>query len=127
MSDTKIPAWAVESARELHERITGNPGTAEDFGLLERGAKQKIADIIAKHAPRPMRLRWERKQTDDPAAFRQEAKSPFQIDYAIWRSGMSDIYFMNGSAYKSIYEAECAAQADFAARLEKCTEAGDAE
>lgn len=124
MSDqTKPPAWAVEAATDIL------------YDHLERPRQQYIdsaAAIIAKHAPRPMRLRWV--QVDAQTAV---ADSEFG-SYSVWefqdedgvrcymrRKGEHGGTLVKGAT--SLDQAKAAAQADFAERVAKCMEAGDAE
>lgn len=100
---TKPLAWAVEAAKELHPH----------YG---RGTIRLVAAIIAKHAPRPMRLQW--KTDNDGATF--YADTPF----GRYKVGKSWWTFNDGSDHNfdGHDENKTAAEAHFDERVAKCME-----
>ena len=114
MSDTALPVWAMMAAEEIKVRHL-DVTTDDDL-------KTDIARIIAEHAPKVRMLEWQHFTTADPAAHWEHATSVFGVDYDVQRSGMSDIYFMNGSMFKSAADAKAAANADFKRRVMECFE-----
>lgn len=116
-NDTTLPAWEKKAAEAIEVHIQGcreNQDGDETPGTIAR--------IIAEHAPKVRMLEWQHFTTADPAAHWEHATSVFGVDYDVQRSGMSDIYFMNGSMFKSATDAKAAAQADFERRVMECFE-----
>ncbi len=115
------PAWINRAAEEITRYVHRTPPTFECLNLQESGTKFKINSIISAHAPQPKALEWVRQKTVDPAAFHEQARTVFG-EYDIMRSGMSEIYWMNGSHFSTIEAARAAAYAHFCAKLAACYE-----
>lgn len=110
MEKQQTPAWinrAAETACAMFPDINADK------------LQSALCKFIAAHAPQPKALEWVRHKSVDPAAFHEQARTVFG-EYDIMRSGMSEIYWMNGSHFSTIEAARAAAYADYCKRLAAC-------